>query len=69
MPDILICWRGHFVAVELKRPDGKTTPIQVRELELLAAAGATTAVCHTYEAWLGLLKRLEERDGSTTGRD
>lgn len=40
-PDILCCWHGHFVSIEVKRPDGtgKITPVQKATAKVIAQAG------------------------------
>lgn len=50
VPDRLISWQGHFVAIEIKRPDGPgPSPIQRHELERLRGAGALAIVARTLE--------------------
>ena len=49
VPDILVCWRGRFLAIEVKRPpEGKkmpeADPWQKRELAALAEAGGIAVV-------------------------
>lgn len=39
IPDILCCINGKFVALELKKEDGKSTPLQERNIKLINAAG------------------------------
>jgi hypothetical protein len=39
-PDLLACVRGRFVAVELKQPGKKPTPLQMKRLRDWAAVGA-----------------------------
>lgn len=39
IPDLLICYLGHFVGMELKVPGKKPTDIQEYHLERIAAAG------------------------------
>ncbi len=45
-PDIVGCFRGKFIAIEVKREGNKLTLLQQQKLDLLAAAGAHIAVCH-----------------------
>jgi hypothetical protein len=37
--DLLICWCGRFVAIEVKRPGGKATKLQEQIMEDIIAAG------------------------------
>lgn len=47
-PDILGSWRGRMLAIEVKRPgSNKVTPLQRRELEAWAQAGAIAGVAHS----------------------
>lgn len=36
--DLLVCYRGWFIAFEVKRPGGKPTPTQLRFLDRVRAA-------------------------------
>lgn len=49
IPDIIGCFKGRFVALEVKRPDEQPTKIQEKTLELLQAAGAVTGVVHNVD--------------------
>jgi Holliday junction resolvase len=44
VPDIIACHEGRFVAIECKAGKGKTTALQDRELNAIAAAGGFTFV-------------------------
>lgn len=44
IPDLLVCWRGLFIALELKMPGNEATVLQQRELALLSEAGALARV-------------------------
>ena len=44
VPDIIACHKGRFVAIECKAGKGKTTALQDRELNAIAAAGGFTFV-------------------------
>lgn len=62
IPDILICLRGHFIAVETKRPDGKGnkgTPKQRYEMWKIRKAGGTAILDHRLEEIMSKLKELE----------
>ena len=47
VPDLLICISGMMIAIEVKRPGGKVTRLQQREIERLRVAGATAAVARS----------------------
>lgn len=44
LPDLLIVYRGKMIAVEIKRPGGKPTALQVHTLSEMALAGAYTSI-------------------------
>lgn len=44
VPDVLACLRGRFVAIEIKRPGGKLSAEQRRELVAVTAAGGIALV-------------------------
>ena len=38
IPDIIICYKGRFVALEVKRPGGKLTRLQAKAIKDIRAA-------------------------------
>ncbi len=48
-PDLLGCYQGRTLALEVKRPGGKPTPLQLAVLKKWEAAGAIAAVVHSVE--------------------
>lgn len=44
VPDIIACHEGRFLGIECKAGKGKTTALQDRELNAIAAAGGYTFV-------------------------
>ena len=53
VPDIIMCINGHFVAVELKRPDGKgrVSDVQIAQIERIRRAGGTAVVVNSFDAF------------------
>ena len=47
--DILGCWQGRFVAIEVKRPGGRTTPEQERFLEAVRRHGGIAFVARSID--------------------
>lgn len=43
-PDDLICWRGVFIAIEVKSDDGSTSALQDIQLRRIRDAGGVAAV-------------------------
>lgn len=44
VPDIILCYRGHFVGIECKSGTNKPTPLQEKNLEDIRTAGGITLV-------------------------
>ena len=44
IPDIIVCYKGYFIAIECKAGFNKTTPLQDKELAAIATAGGITLV-------------------------
>jgi len=50
VPDLLVCYNGQFIALEVKRPQlGKLTDNQKQELAKISAAGGLAAVVTSVE--------------------
>lgn len=46
IPDLLICYKGKFIALELKSEKGKPSPLQLRNIDLIKAAGGNARVLY-----------------------
>ena len=44
VPDIILCYRGHFVGIECKAGTNKPTPLQEKNMEDIRTAGGVTLV-------------------------
>ena len=44
VPDVIVCYRGRFIGIECKAGKNKPTPLQLRELAAIEAAGGTSLV-------------------------
>ena len=60
-PDILGCWDGRFVALELKAPKGRVTALQRATLDDIRGAGGFAAVVSGNDGWRAVFKEM--RDG------
>jgi hypothetical protein len=47
IPDLLICFDGRFLAIELKVHGNTATAIQQHQLDRIRKAGGRTAICHS----------------------
>lgn len=54
-PDLLVCWRGQFMGLEIKLPGEKPTPMQEHEIGLIRKAGGTAQVIESLEDVLNIL--------------
>lgn len=51
IPDLLVCYRGHFIGIEIKRPGQKPTKLQTATLGLIEEAnGIVGKVTSVHEA-------------------
>lgn len=57
-PDIIACWQGRFIGIEIKRPKLNPTKIQEAQLEMIEHAGGITAVIRDYEDIITLNNRV-----------
>lgn len=57
LPDILGCWKGRFIGIEVKTLTGKPTQIQLHILEQISKAGGYAGIARNVE------EALEIRDG------
>lgn len=47
IPDIIACYKGRFIAIEVKNEKGKTTALQELNLELIKINGGIPIVART----------------------
>lgn len=60
-PDLLVCYKGRFIGIELKRPDSTygLTPTQRIRLRQIESAGGVGLEAESLEDVVDLIKRLE----------
>lgn len=49
VPDILACYKGRFIGIEVKNETGKTSPLQDVNLQQIKAAGGISIVARCVE--------------------
>ena len=54
-PDILACHQGRFLAIEVKRPGGKLSHLQIAQLARIETAGGIAIVA---TSWDEVLEKL-----------
>lgn len=59
VPDILCCYCGRMIALEIKAPRGRPSALQLREIELIRKAGGYARVLYPRD-FESLKKDLEE---------
>ena len=69
LPDILVCYKGYFIGIEVKRPETRHTVTDRQQafLDQIAEAGGVSGVAVSVEEALELLSRVDARDGSFDG--
>ena len=63
IPDVLACYKGIFVALEVKTGTARTTKLQDIGLLEIAAAGGEAAVIRGIDEVVGVLNSIDERVG------
>lgn len=58
LPDLICCYRGRFVGLEVKQPGGSATALQLQTLSDMSHAGALTGVVDSEEAALEVLDSM-----------
>lgn len=61
IPDILACYRGLFLGIECKAPDGRLRPRQRLELDLIRQAGGIALVVRSRADLATSLDELDEQ--------
>ena len=68
IPDIIVCYKSRFIAIECKAGKGQTTALQERELKRIGEAGGAALVIREDNInmvilSLNLIKELHDQDG------
>jgi hypothetical protein len=60
VPDLLLCKNGKFIAVELKRPDGKgkASAVQKAQLARIKRAGGVGVIIDSFDDFVKLMEKL-----------
>jgi len=58
IPDLLICYKGRFIALELKQENGRLSEIQKYRIQKLINAGAVVEVPRTLKDVQEVFKQL-----------
>ena len=62
VPDLLICYKGKFIGIELKAEKGKVSELQNRELKLIRDAGGMAFIVRPshYADLISILDAIDE---------
>lgn len=60
IPDIIGCYRGRFVAFEVKRPGGKATKLQAYTMMKIREAGGVTSLIYSADDACQIIDRIDE---------
>lgn len=62
LPDVLACYRGHFIGLEVKRPgkENNVTVLQQQTLDSMKGAGGITAVVTTVQQVDRILDKIDK---------
>lgn len=60
VPDIIACYKGRFIGIEVKNETGKTSPLQNYNLEAIQKAGGFSMVARDVDIVRELLEYLDK---------
>lgn len=60
VPDLLICYRGRFIAVETKAPEGQGRGLQKRNVQLINLAQGTAFFCRSKTKFLECIATIDK---------
>ena len=58
-PDLLVCHHGRFVAMEVKTPSGRPTPLQEAQMDAICDAGGVAAVVRSVDDVIAVLEGVQ----------
>jgi Holliday junction resolvase len=58
-PDLLVCYKGRFLGLEVKRPGKNATELQAHTLEEITEAGGVSSVVYSVEDVKDILSRVD----------
>lgn len=60
IPDLLVCYKGTFIALEGKAPNGSVRPAQNAQLRLIRLAEGVAEVVYTVQQVREIIERLDK---------
>lgn len=58
VPDIIACYKGRFIAIEVKNETGKTSPLQDINLKMINDAGGIAIVARSVEEVKDIIDKI-----------
>lgn len=58
VPDLVICWHGKFVGVELKSPTGKPEPVQLATIDMILRAGGVAFITNSFDEFIEAMENI-----------
>ncbi len=58
VPDLIGCYKGRFIAIEIKAANGKLSKKQEREIAAIRAAGGVAFVPYSLEQAIGYMESI-----------
>ena len=63
IPDIIVCYKGRFIALEAKVGKNKPTKLQAATIDLIRKAGGTAAVVYSVDDVKAVMSEKEANNG------
>ena len=60
IPDIIVCFRGRFIALEVKRQGGKPTELQIYNIKKIRESGGIARIVYSWEDVEKLLRTIDD---------
>lgn len=62
VPDIIACYKGHFIGIEVKNETGRTSPLQDVNLQLINTCGGYGIVARSVDNVKVILEHIDNLD-------
>ena len=60
VPDVIVCYKGQFIAFEIKRPGGKVSKLQEYNMERIREAGGKAYVVFDVDSVKHIIERMRD---------
>ncbi len=64
-PDIVMCWKGRLVGIELKAGRGRLSPAQFETHDAITLAGGVVTTCRSLDDFAAVLATLGVPSGAS----